>query len=264
MAAQAWYDYGIESGAGSHAGGDDGDDVPTPDNTPISMPFPGHVIDASYHDYGGQVVVDVDGTGYSEYAIHLNNILVQPGQQIPAGTVIGTSGGGVGDNVLHNGRVQPAQSQSWFDGHSGGYHTEYGIFEGEDMGAFNQGWGNHSRQLDPTGVLQELADGKTPSWPGNGPGPTGAPGSPQAVPLVGGLTNPLSPQTWVQGIAQGLGFSSPGNAMQRLTVGAVGVGAVVLAVVMVLQPEAAAARDAVEDHFVKRAKKVIELVGAAA
>ena len=236
---QPWYMYPIPAG-GSHAAGDDGDDVDTPDRTPITLPFGGTVEDASYHDYGGQVVVDVPGTGYSEYAIHLNNIYVTPGQQLPAGAVIGDSGGGIGDLLLHNGRVQPARSQSWFDGHSTGYHTEYGLFEGDTLAQFNEGWGNHSRQLDPTGIIEALRAGQVPQWPGsNAPNVSNTIGLSDPITTIG----PNS-ATAAGKILGSLGFTSWGNALQRGTVGAVGVVAILVAVALVLVPEGMKAQDA--------------------
>ena len=236
--AQPWYDYAIPD-AGSHAAGDDGDDVDTPDNTPVTLPFGGKVIDAQWYDYGGQVVADVPGTGYSEYAIHLNDIYVQPGQTVPAGTIIGTSGGGVGDKVKHAGKVQPAQSQGWYNGHSTGYHMEYGLFEGDNMAAFNQGWGNHQRQLDPPGVLHDLQQGLEPHWPGTSQ-PTGVSASPGPVQgTTLGLPG-VDPSQWPTQIATSLGFVNPQDALLRLTAGAVGIGGILLAVFVALQPDLSA------------------------
>lgn len=176
MATQSWYDYGINNPHGS----DDGVDLPTPNDTPVWFPFDAKVIDANWYDYGGQVAAAIPGTDYSEYFIHLDKIYVKPGQTVPAGTVIGTTGGGVGDLIRHNGTVQPAQSQAWYGGHSSGYHTEYGLFEGQDMSSFNQGWGQPARQLDPTSIIQELQAGQRPSFPG--------PGKPQTA-LTASLSN---------------------------------------------------------------------------
>lgn len=246
--AQPWYDYPITEPHSS----DDGVDLGTPDRTPVFMPFGGKVIDTSYHDYGGQVVVDVPGTGASEYFIHLNDISVQPGQELSPGALIGDTGGGVGDLVLHDGRVQPAQSQSWYDGHSTGYHTEYGIFEGDDMAQFNEGWGNKSRQLDPTGVLDALRAGQTPQWPG--PSQPNADTTAQlSDPLTGGIPGWLGPVATggvLQEIEKSLaasGFSSWGNTLQRLTVGAVGIAAILLGLGMVLVPEGEKAQTALSD-----------------
>lgn len=247
MSLLEWFDWPTPSG-GSHAAGDDGDDVDAPDNTPLWFPWPGTIIDASYHDYGGQVVEDL-GNGWSEYFIHMNQENVHPGEQVLAGQLVGTSGGGVGDLVLHNGKVQPAQSQSWYDGHSTGYHTEYGIFEGDTMNQFNEGWGNHSRQLDPTGVLHDLQQGLEPHWPGTTP-PTGNPANQQLNQSLSSnqLGNPI-PQVnvgeWPDDIAKGFGFINAANMMSRLTVGAAGVGAIGVAIILALQPEAQAAAGAV-------------------
>lgn len=165
MAAQQdWFSYGISN---PHAS-DDGVDLGTPDNTPVDLPLAGQVIDASYHVYGGQVVVKPDGGApWDEYAIHLNRIYVHDGDEVAAGEIIGTTGGGVGDLILKGGRVQPATSQADYQGHSSGYHSEFGLFEDTsahgDMGQFNQGWGNPSRQMDPTGIIAAYkASGQSP------------------------------------------------------------------------------------------------------
>jgi len=147
-----WFDYPVTN---PHLT-DDGEDIGTPSGTAVYFPDKTKIEDTSWHDYGGQVVGDVSGSGWSEYFIHLRDITVQPGRTYPAGTVIGHTGGGIGDNVLHGGRVQPAQSQSWYNGHSSGPHTEFGIFRGEDMAAFNQGWGNKSREKDPAPLVSHL------------------------------------------------------------------------------------------------------------
>lgn len=248
----AWFNYPITVPHSS----DDGVDIGTPNDTPLTMPFGGKVIDASYHDYGGQVVVDVPGTGYSEYEIHLDRMFVHPGEDVQPGQVIGYSGGGVGDLVLHDGRVQPAQSQSWYHGHSSTYHTEYGLFEGDTMNQVNQGWGNPSRQLDPTGVLDALQMGHQPNWPGSTP-PSGSPtGSPTGQPQAFGLPNPIDPTGWPNAIAKGMGFTNAGNMLQRMTVGAAGVGAIALGVWVAMQPEVQAAGE--------KAAGVAAKVGAAA
>ncbi len=184
----AWYNFGITK---THPP-DDGIDIGTPSRTPLSFPFDCDVIDARWYVYGGQVACAVPGTGYSEYFIHMNNIFVRPGDTVPAGQTIGDSGGGVGDLLLHDGRVQPAKYQSWYEGHSSGPHSEYGIFEGQDMASFNRGWHNPPRQLNPTSVYNELRNGQTVEWPGKGspqpnPGGSGDGG-------VGGLICKAFPQ----------------------------------------------------------------------
>lgn len=271
MAAQPWYDYNITN---PHSL-DDGVDMGTPDNTPLSFPEPGQVIDASYHVYGGQVVVHMPD-GYDEYWIHLNNVLVSPGEMIQPGQEIGTSGGGVGDLILKNGSVQPATSQSDYQGHSSGYHSELGLFQdssaGGDMNQFNKGWGNKLRQLDPTGLINALA-GSGGQSAGSVATITGAPLSdpwpppgdhldPNGVPIKADGTVDkgawirhnskyggwgfLNPGNWwgaivpgpsniidsaIATMLQGLGFSSPANAVQRLGAGAVGIGVIFVGIV---------------------------------
>ena len=241
MALLSWFRFPITNPHGS----DDGVDIGVPNDTPLTLPFGGTVIDTSYHDYGGQVVVDVPGTGYSEYFIHMDNINVQPGQQVQAGQQVGTSGGGVGDLVLHNGKVQPAQSQSWYDGHSSGYHTEYGMFEGDTMNDFNRGWGNHQRQLDPTGVLNDLQNGLEPHWPGTTP-PSGNPTSqPTQGQTLSSSADWKDPNTWgpaiANGIASSFGFTGPIDMLQRVAVGGAGVAVILIGLYVAVQPEADAA-----------------------
>lgn len=214
-ATKQWYDYDITQG---HAT-DDGADLGTPNDTPVWFPFDAQVIDASYHVYGGQVVAKVPGTDYSEYFIHLDNLYVKPGDTIHAGQIIGTTGGGLGDKIVHNGQVVPAQSMAWYEGHSSGYHTEYGIFEGQDMASFNQGWGQPARQLDPTSVIDDLRSGHAPQWPGTG--------TPQATGLTagGGVIDAILTRVfpWLSGTAESIHFR-----LVSLQVGAAGVGFILL------------------------------------
>ena len=208
----AWYNFGITK---THPP-DDGIDIGTPSRTPLSFPFDCDVIDARWYVYGGQVACAVPGTGYSEYFIHMNNIYVRPGDEIPAGQTIGDSGGGVGDLLLHNGKVQPAKYQSWYEGHSSGPHSEYGIFQGQDMGEFNKGWHNPPRQLNPTSVYEALRAGQVPQWPGKDkptnppPGGQGGTGNPLADALLAAVeqlmtdsTQALGAKDWADGIRRG-------------------------------------------------------------
>ena len=234
MTAAWWDDLKTAGSAGTHAAGDDGEDLNTPDNTPVSFMEPGQVIDASYHVYGGQVVVHMPD-GYDEYWIHLNNIYVHPGDSITPGETIGTSGGGVGDYVLHNGTVEPAQDQSWYEGHSSGYHSETGFFEDTsahgDMGQFNQGWGNAGRQLDPRPMIQQYAAGNPPSLP--------VQGQTLSDTTKASLTDP---STWgpalANGVAQAAGFTDAGNMLVRIAAGGAGLGLCVLAAYLAVKPEA--------------------------
>lgn len=227
MAAQPWYDYHV----GSHAN-DDGVDISTINDTDLFFPQAGQVIDASYHVYGGQVVVHMPD-GWDEYFIHLDKIGVKPGDMVTPGEIIGTSGGGVGDLILKNGRVQPATSQSDYQGHSSGYHTEFGEFKDTsssgDMRQFNQGWGNKLRQFDPTAIIVALKTSRNPPSPTHpvsiaGPG-VNLPGLPD-------------PSQWPNAMATAFGFTSPQNMLQRLAAGGVGVALAVVAVAIALQPEA--------------------------
>ena len=236
MATTPWYDYPITNGHAS----DDGIDIGTGNDVPLTFPAAGQVIDASYHVYGGQVVVHMPN-GYDEYFIHLDKIFVHPGDSVSPDEVVGLSGGGVGDNVLHDGVVQPAQSQSWYEGHSSGRHTEFGEFKDTsahgDMAQFNRGWGNKARQLDPTLLLMRLNEQGAPNalkWPAIS----------GAASAVSGAVNAVTsgPGAWVDGAAKALGFTSPQNALQRLAVGGVGVLLMLGGVFIALQPEVQAAQ----------------------
>ncbi len=163
-----WAAYGIE---GSGHLGDPGVDIGTPNDTPLFFPFDGKVVIKRWDSAGGLLGVQVPGTSYIQYFEHMDQIYVNEGDAIRAGQIVGTSGGGIGDLVRHNGKIQPAQAQSWFNGYSTGYHTEYGIFYSPGGAAtFDAGWKNRALQLDPTNVVKAVAAGQTPSWPGTSGG----------------------------------------------------------------------------------------------
>lgn len=233
MAAPAWYDDPITN-PHSH---DDGVDIGTPNDTPLYFPGVGQVIDASYHVYGGQVVVHMPD-GYDEYFIHMNRIDVHPGDWISAGEEVGTSGGGVGDLVLHNGHVQPAQAQSWYEGHSDGYHSEFGEFQDNSpsgsMSQFNQGWGNKSRQRDPTGLIQSLRSGliNLKLNPGATPPDTGQIASSAISSAASSATTGV-----IDDAVKAFGFSSPQNALQRIGVGVAGLAVILVGLYVAGQPE---------------------------
>lgn len=236
--AKHWYDYPITNPHSS----DDGIDLGDPDNTPLAFPEGGQVIDASYHVYGGQVVVHTP-EGWDEYFIHANKIYAQRGEHVDPEQVVATSGGGVGDLILKQGKVQPATSQSDYQGHSSGYHSEFGEFRDTsqfgDMAQFNEGWGNKARQLDPTSIIAALRLEHPPV--GTPPSDTGLAGSNQSA-LQGASADWKDPNTWgpaiMNGIASSLGFSSPGNMAARLTAYAAGLALIGVGAITVVQPEA--------------------------
>lgn len=257
MAAQDWFSYPINN---PHAS-DDGVDLATPDNTPVDFPASGQVIDASYHVYGGQVVVKPDGGApWDEYAIHLNNIYVHDGDEIQAGQIIGTTGGGPGDLILKNGSVQPATSQADYQGHSSGYHSEFGLFEDDsahgDMGQFNRGWGNPSRQMDPSGIIAAWKATHTPVTGLLGQGASAASSwPPPGDHLVNGLPFRDSDNTfdkaawtahvfsgglnWNNIIANTTGIDIQGT-FQRLVFGGLGVALVIVGAVTFTHSEGGA------------------------
>lgn len=254
----AWYNFGITK---THPP-DDGIDVGTPSRTPLAFPFDCDVIDARWYVYGGQVACAVPGTGYSEYFIHMNNIFVRPGDTVPAGQQIGDSGGGVGDLLLHDGKVQPAKYQSWYEGHSSGPHSEYGIFEGQDMASFNRGWHNPPRQLNPTSVYNELRNGQPVEWPGNGskpgPNPTGqGTGNPLADALAAAV------ETVMNDTGQALGATDFADAARRGAFMALAVGVIALGGFVFLSPYLKAAAQEVKVE-VASAAQAAGKVGTAA
>ena len=74
-----------------------GEDTNTPFRTPIVAVRDGVVVDAGFTGTaaGGEIFID-NGGGYDSRALHMNEIVVQPGQRITPGTLLGYSGGEVG------------------------------------------------------------------------------------------------------------------------------------------------------------------------
>lgn len=99
--------------------GETGIDIGTPFHTPLSALAPGQVVGASYGPWGGSVMVAVRNgasTLYYNY-LHLDQIMVQLGQQISSGQLLGLSGGQL------SGGSHPASSA-----YSSGPHTEFGVY----------------------------------------------------------------------------------------------------------------------------------------
>jgi hypothetical protein len=170
-----WYKYPVTV---PHGGNEDGIDLGTPNDTPLTALYGGKVIDARYYPWGGQVFLAVPGANFSEGFLHLDQISVQPGQTIAPGQQVGTSGGGVGDYLEKNGQVVRATSQADFGSHSSGYHMEYDLFQGQDIGTVEMAVGNPARQIDPTSVIASVATGSGPA-----PGAGAVPGVPGVTPL---------------------------------------------------------------------------------
>lgn len=263
----AWYDAPITN---PHPP-DDGVDLGTNNDTPVWFPYAGTVIDSEYYVYGGQVAVDT-GQGFIEYFIHLDQLRVQPGEHVEPGQIVGTTGGGLGDLLLHDGVVQPAQDQSWYEGHSTGYHTEYGEFVGSTFQDFNQGWHNPPRQLDPTPVIEALRSGapvpgagdtanvvldptlQTSQAGGGDPWQGFPPGFDHVMQGIFGVTgaaSQMNPSGWaraiaggitggvggvLQGILNALGFTNLKNFLLRWMTGMVGASLIALGLLILVWP----------------------------
>lgn len=165
-----WYMFPVTQGHATDAGIDLG----TPNNTPLTFPWSGTVVEAGYRPWGGEVIASVPGLGL-EYFIHLNQIAVQAGQAVGAGQVVGTSGGGIGDVVAPHGTPQIATSQSDFGAYSTGYHTEFGVFRGTQASDWAAGWSDPGNRLDPTPTVESLRTYYPAGLPPAGAGGVGLP-----------------------------------------------------------------------------------------
>lgn len=117
--------------------GETGIDIGTPFHTPISALASGQVVSAGYGPWGGSVMVAVQNgatTLYHNY-LHLDQIMVQTGQQIGSGQLVGLSGGQT------SGGLHPASSA-----YSTGPHTEFGVYTRPTI--------NPSYALDPSQFYQ--------------------------------------------------------------------------------------------------------------
>lgn len=203
----------------------------------------GHVVYTGFSDAGGVVFVAVPNKQYSYYFLHLNDIAVKKDDIIEPGQLIGHSGGDVGDNVLHDGKVQPALDISWFHGHSTGHHTEFGFFKGLDIATLNKGWGNRAAQLDPTPVYNWLrqhgSDYAETIWPdGSGGGVLGGIdwGSLLGGIFGGGLLSNAGSNLISAAFQNGfkaLGFTDAKNATWRIMVGLAGASTIVAGMVII-------------------------------
>ena len=193
--------------------GETGIDIGLPYHTPVYAVTPGTVLGVN-PQYGGGGVASIDsvinGSGIngpaSVYYQHLSDIIVQPGQSIQAGQLIGYSGGqlGYGQN--------PSSSKF-----SSGPHIEVGL-----NAPYGGAWHPLGPNVNPLGFLQGLANGT------GGAAPTGATaGTATGTPLVSGGGSILSPTDWVTAIQAG--FT---DAFQR--VGLITFGALIVLVGLVV------------------------------
>ena len=166
--------------------------------------------------YGGGGVASIDsiinGSGIngpaSVYYQHLSDIIVQPGQSIQAGQLIGYSGGqlGYGQN--------PSSSKF-----SSGPHIEVGL-----NAPYGGAWHPLGPNVNPLGFLQGLVSGSGGAAP---TGATGTAGTATGTPLAS-TGSVLSPTDWVSAIQAG--FTDSFQRVGLITFGAliVLVGLVVL------------------------------------
>src|SRR5205807_8040696 len=94
-----------------------GTDYGTPYGTPLVAPYGGVVTRAGYYPWGGEVDIATAVPGHpeikSETLLHLDQLFVKVGDQVPQFGKVGLSGGQL------QGGSHPAQPQ-----YSGGPHTE--------------------------------------------------------------------------------------------------------------------------------------------
>lgn len=153
MAGKAWYEYAITQGYGQN--GEKGVDLGTPFHTPITALFAGTVTWAGRTRWsaggssGGEVciVCNLPGRGvFTSYYLHLDTANVKVGDKVPAGALIGLSGG-----QLSGGNWPVVNIGATF---SNGPHTEFG---------FNAPWvSGPGHQIDPTWAIQAARNGTLP------------------------------------------------------------------------------------------------------
>lgn len=155
--------------------GEQGVDIGTPFHTAVTAPFGGTVTGAGYHDWGGQVDIATAIPGqpgvHDESVLHLDQITVSPGEAIPAGALLGYSGG---QNVGGSHPALPA--------YSSGPHTELDFFSGSPFG---------STPFNPTNVLAGVNS------------PAGSGGLPGVGDIAGAITD--IPTAIGHGIADAVG-----------------------------------------------------------
>lgn len=94
----AWYDYNITQGfkwTDTHKTWHSGIDIGAPWNTAVTAPLAGHVVFAQCKPWGGQVdvLVSYSSQPYVVTFLHLHSIMVNRGQSVAAGQLLGYSGG---------------------------------------------------------------------------------------------------------------------------------------------------------------------------
>ena len=164
--------------------GETGVDIGLPYHTPVYALSAGTILGTGYYG-GGGVVSEQSNINYggisgpaSLYFQHLSDIVVQPGQAVQPGQLLGYSGGqlGYGDH--------PSTAQF-----STGPHIEVGI-----NAPYGGMWDPLGPNVNPLPFLQSLASGNLGVL-GSGSGGSPAP-SVQTTSLVGGV----DPSTWIPAI----------------------------------------------------------------
>jgi hypothetical protein len=219
-AQQPWYKYGTTRRyTGNTRGGEVGIDVGTPEGTPLFFPYGGTVEAATYGAPGGFIAVlaNIPGIGrITEYLLHLDQVLVKPGDTVAAGQLVGYSGGEVGGPTTTT--RHPASPNL-----SGGPHTEFGLFQETDL-SNNHWWAPGGGTIDPTGLLGELRAGTA----------SGAAYELGSTPAPAGVTTGGGPNWW-QIIVQGItgsqaagqdvaGVPGPGQLAQAVGDGITNIG----------------------------------------
>jgi len=149
-----WYQYAPTQYYGTN--GERGIDLGTPNNTPLSIPLAGTVLKADYYGGGGEVIVKT-ANNLLEYFFHLNNIFVKAGQSIGAGSIVGTSGGGVGDKHLSpSGSVETVTNQQQLMPYSTNYHTEYGLIKGSTLQDYYNAMNTGAGSINPLDFINNL------------------------------------------------------------------------------------------------------------
>jgi murein DD-endopeptidase MepM/ murein hydrolase activator NlpD len=158
----AWYDYKVTQGfkwSDHNKTGHSGLDLGAPWNTAVTAPLAGSVIFAQCKAWGGQVdiLVNYSGRAYVATVLHLHSIMVNQGQSVVAGQLVGYSGGDTRG---------PCPTQMRVRGRPGGYsdgpHIHFEMTLGS-LGPYHGGppykVNANSFTVDPTPLLEALRNG---------------------------------------------------------------------------------------------------------
>lgn len=178
---------------GFSGSGENGIDVSMPTGTPIYAVEGGRVVGSGY--YGGGGVVSIQSApGKVWYYQHLDQDSLHVGQNVPAGALVGYSGG------QNTGGNHPALPQ-----YSSFQHVEIGI-NAPWGGIWGGGQGPNINPVpDLTSVGSRNASVPTQGAPGYNPnGPTSGSPANSSGSSSGAGGSPLDPSSWVPGIVSGI------------------------------------------------------------